>query len=287
MEAKSLFIETDEVVLHAMDWGNNGPLLIVMHGGQRTSRSWDEVARGLSKDHWVITLDSRGQGESSAPTRGYSQIDRVRDLYKFCDALGLPPAIALGHSGGAATVLLSSLQNPHRFTKVFAIEPMLLQTHDQGNMLSERMAQTRRVWASESDLRETLANHPATRKWHPNVLEDVINHETWDLPDGSIEMKWSQNIYNPQDRSQDNYDFIDIAPKFEVPIFLMYGTESGYDKDNAAKFVSQLKMGEIQEVKGASHNVYMDNPAVVEAAVRRFVGDENKHMEPLTPIPKT
>ena len=98
MEAKSLFIETDEVVLHAMDWGNNGPLLIVMHGGQRTSRSWDEVARGLSKDHWVITLDSRGQGESSAPTRGYSQIDRVRDLYKFCDALGLPPAFAFALS---------------------------------------------------------------------------------------------------------------------------------------------------------------------------------------------
>ena len=125
MKAESLFVETDEIVLHAMDWGNNGPLIIVMHGGQRTSRSWDEVARGLSKDHWVITLDSRGQGESSTPTLGYSQKDRVQDLHQFCDALDLPPSIALGHSGGAATVLLSSLQAPTRFTKVFAIEPML------------------------------------------------------------------------------------------------------------------------------------------------------------------
>lgn len=273
MKAKSIFVETDEIVLHAMDWGNNGPLVIVMHGGQRTSRSWDEVARGLSKDHWIITLDSRGQGESSAPTLGYSQKDRVRDLYKFCNVLSLPPAIALGHSGGAATMLLAALQDPDRFTNVFVIEPMLLQTHDRGSMLSDRMANTRRVWASEQDLRETLTKHPATRKWHPNVLEDVINHETWTLPDGSVEMKWSKNIYNPVDRGQDNYDFIHIAPKFEVPIFLMYGTESGYDEKNAAKFVAQLKMGGIQEVIGASHNVYMDNPKVVEEAFRKFVNE--------------
>jgi pimeloyl-ACP methyl ester carboxylesterase len=256
-----------------MDWGDNGPLVIVMHGGQRTSRSWDEVARGLSKDHWVIALDSRGQGESSAPTLGYSQEDRVRDLHKFCDVLGLPPAIALGHSGGAATVLLSALQYPDRFTKVFAIEPMLLQTLDRGNMLSERMANTRRVWASEQDLRETLTKHPATHKWHPNVLGDVINHETWTLPNGSVEMKWSQNIYNPEDRRQDNYDFIQIAQNFEMPVFLMYGTESGYDKKKAEKFTAELKMGTIQEVKGASHNVYMDYPKVVEDAVRKFVNE--------------
>lgn len=275
MKPNSVYVETGEVTLRAMDWGQNGPLVVVMHGGQRTSRSWDAFARGLSRDHWVIALDSRGQGESSAPVRGYSQKDRVRDLHNFCEALDLPPAIAVGHSGGAATVLLSAMQSPERFHKVFVIEPMLHQNPSRGGGMAERTANTRRVWPSEAELRLTLSNHPATRNWRADVLEDVVNHEAWHLPDGSVAMKWSKDIYNADDRGQDIYEFIELAPKLEVPVFLMYGTASNYKPDDAQAFVDGLRQPRgLQPVEGAAHNVYMDNPDTVEEAVRTFIAGD-------------
>lgn len=272
---ESRFVETGEVVLHAVDWGRSGPLLLVLHGGQRTSRSWDAVARSLAADFWVIALDSRGQGESSKPSRGYSQRDRVRDLERFCQALSLPSAAVLGHSGGAATALLASLWNPQGVTRVVAIEPVLRQTPSWGTAMAERAAGTRRVWPSVQELRKTLESHPATRRWRPDVLQDVLDHEVWHLPDGSVEMKWTKDIYNAGDRGQDVYDFVEMAPQIPVPTLLVYGTASGYNPDDARAFAKAAPQGSLLAVEGAGHNVYMEQPDVVAEAVRTFLPRQN------------
>src|SRR5262245_27530260 len=56
----SHFVEVNGVTLHALDWGGDGPPVIMVHGTGRTGRSWNAIARRLRDTYRVIALDLRG-----------------------------------------------------------------------------------------------------------------------------------------------------------------------------------------------------------------------------------
>ena len=109
-----------------MDWGDNGPLLLLLHGDMRTSRSWDAVARELASWFHVIALDARGHGDSDWTRRGYSMSDRVEDLAAFCEYVGLRGALAAGHSTGGVVVALCAERLPAAFSRLVLMEPLLV-----------------------------------------------------------------------------------------------------------------------------------------------------------------
>ena len=122
MEPQSVFVNIGEVELHYVDWGKNGPPLLLMHGGRRNCRSWDPVARVLSQDYWVIALDAKGHGDSAKPARGYAYTQRMEDLQRFLDRLGLDQLYAMGHSAGANTMGLHATAYPGRLQAMILLE---------------------------------------------------------------------------------------------------------------------------------------------------------------------
>ncbi|HIN71161.1 MAG TPA: alpha/beta hydrolase, partial [Dehalococcoidia bacterium] len=54
------FVRVRDINLRYVDWGDNGPMLLLLHGSMRTSRSWDAMARLLHDRFHVIALDARG-----------------------------------------------------------------------------------------------------------------------------------------------------------------------------------------------------------------------------------
>ena len=83
------FVRIGSVRLHYVDWGNNGPPLVLLHGGRITGRSWDASARGLSPFFHVIALDARGHGDSDKPPRGYTYNQRSQDFEGFLNSIGI------------------------------------------------------------------------------------------------------------------------------------------------------------------------------------------------------
>ena len=278
MEPRSAFVHAAGVRLHYMDWGQNGPPLVLAHGGRRTSRSWDVVVRQLCQDFWIIALDAKGHGDSDKPSQGYAYHQRVSDFEAFLTALGLEHAYGMGHSAGAITMALHAERHPGRLQRLLLIEPLIIPRGSRrAPRFSNRLAGQRRVWSSRADLKAYLRQHPDTRRWREDVLQDVVQHEAALRPDGSVEMKWSPNVYNSEDQLQDNYNLVESAPNIQVPTLLMYGTESFVPRDPVRAFAAALPHGGLEMVEGAGHNIYMETPDLVAEKAHAFFLAKSPH----------
>jgi len=277
MEPQSAYIDAQGISLHYVDWGKNGPPLVLLHGGRRTCRSWDVVARQLSHKFWVIALDAKGHGDSEKPTSGYGYQQRLLDFQGFLDAMELETCYGMGHSAGAITMALHGERYPGRLKRLFLIEPLISPrraTIPSGGL--SRVMRQRRVWSSREELAAYLRQHPDTKKWREDVLRDVVCHEVSVHEDGSVEMKWSTDVYNSGDQLKDDYNLINSASHISVPTFLMYGTDSFVPKDSGEQFAKALPKGTFELVAGAGHNVYMEYPDLVFQRADEFFASQDK-----------
>lgn len=93
------FCEVAGLRLHYVDWGGEGPPIVLLTGLGDSARIFDGFAPLLAQGHRVIAATRRGYGLSAAPPDGdYSNAALVRDVLGLMDALGFPRASFVGHS---------------------------------------------------------------------------------------------------------------------------------------------------------------------------------------------
>lgn len=102
--ASSRFVEAAGVRWHVQVAGT-GPAVLLLHGTGGASHSWGDVLPLLARDHTVIVPDLPGQGFSSALPEPPTITAMARAVRALCAALALEPAVAAGHSAGAAILL--------------------------------------------------------------------------------------------------------------------------------------------------------------------------------------
>ena len=61
------FVSVNNINLHYIDHGANGPVLILMHGLTANANAFDAVIPGLQTSYQVICPDLRGNGLSDKP----------------------------------------------------------------------------------------------------------------------------------------------------------------------------------------------------------------------------
>jgi pimeloyl-ACP methyl ester carboxylesterase len=90
--------------------GDKGkPVLLLIHGGTASRRSWDLVTPALRANYRVIAVDMRGHGQSPAPDSGYSAVQLSADVNRVIDELALDQITVVGHSlGGMAAIFLAA-----------------------------------------------------------------------------------------------------------------------------------------------------------------------------------
>ena len=81
---------------------NEGPPVLLLHGGGQTRHAWSNTAATLAAAGWrAIALDLRGHGDSDWPESGeYDPAHFAADLQTIVRDLGEPPAV-VGASLGA------------------------------------------------------------------------------------------------------------------------------------------------------------------------------------------
>ena len=186
LEPKIHNIRVRDVRLHYVDWEGDGPTLLLLHGDMRTCRSWDAVSRRLVNDYRVIALDARGHGDSDWTPRGYRFAERVNDLAGFCEALELRNVIGVAHSTGGVVMALCAQKHPGMFSRLALMEPMVVVDDRFHKMVAGREHAERSTWTSREELHDYLKQHPATSRWHPDVLRDVVAHEAYKREDRAV-----------------------------------------------------------------------------------------------------
>ena len=118
-------IEVGGIKLHYITAGQ-GTDMVSIHGFLGNLAVWHlYFIPELQREFRVTTYDLRGHGYSEVTPDGYSAENMANDLEGFLDAVEIEQSYLVGHSFGADIGLYFALLQPHRVSKLVAIEPGL------------------------------------------------------------------------------------------------------------------------------------------------------------------
>jgi magnesium chelatase accessory protein len=114
-----------------IDWhvqiAGAGPVLLLLHGTGAATHSWRDLLAPLSARHTVVAPDLPGHGFTGRPNDLTMTLPGMASaLSRLLEHLELTPAVALGHSAGAAIAARMALDRPNAATKVISLNGALL-----------------------------------------------------------------------------------------------------------------------------------------------------------------
>ncbi|HEX6168849.1 MAG TPA: alpha/beta hydrolase [Chitinophagaceae bacterium] len=152
-EVKSVFINGDS--LHYIDIGQGDPVIFV-HGTLDDYRLWYMQMDTFAKDHRVIAYSRRyafPNRQVNNDTADYSPAIHAKDLAEFIKSLNLGPVHLVGHSYGAYTALLTTMEHPELVRTVTLGEPPvlpLLQNAPGGDTIIDKFMKTSIIPAADA-----------------------------------------------------------------------------------------------------------------------------------------
>lgn len=275
-----------------LQWGESGkPPALLVHGTGFVAGVWDEVARDLVSTHTVYALDRRGHGGSHKP-RAYHFADYADDICRVIDALGLRDVYGIGHSAGATDLLLAAKLLPGCFTRLFVIEPTVMNPHtarDPSAGLSEQSlsrVQGALRRQAEFDGPDAVFKRyraaPAFADWTEASLWAYVRHGFAPLDNGrvrlcctpEIESAMLRPIYEAMEQvytgDERGNPFAALA-EIDCPVRVTTAAKSGpIYKVMAARAVSLIPHVSALIFENAGHCVAQEVPAAVVQAVREF-----------------
>ena len=189
-------VDHDGLTIGALDWGGDGPPLVLLHPNGFCAGVFDPLARALRAQHRVLGLDLRGHGISDAPTRfedcGF--VAAAEDVVAMLDHLGLDEVVILGESLGGGTGILVDRLRPGLVRKLLLCEAIAMPAIDglpgQGgeNHMSAMARKRRAVWPDRDTVRESYGSRPPMNVLEPEALAGYVRWGFRDRPDGQVEL---------------------------------------------------------------------------------------------------
>jgi pimeloyl-ACP methyl ester carboxylesterase len=113
-ESSSISVDQG-VQLEVLDFGGEGPPILLLAGLGATAHSFDELAPLLARKHHVVAITRRGAGYSSKPDFGLDTPRLAQDVLQVMDALKLEKPLLVGHSIAGEELTWLGGHHPERF----------------------------------------------------------------------------------------------------------------------------------------------------------------------------
>lgn len=146
-----------------------GPCIVFLHGWMCNRRFWDPLIAPLVRQRRVVSLDFRGQGESSIPADGYTVEQLATDVRDVFTMLGIDEAVIVGHSMGGMVAQQFALDHPSRTAGLVLVTTVASALGDA--LISKRIDKA--VTNGEASFRDAFDRHFGD--WFaPTTSEEVI-----------------------------------------------------------------------------------------------------------------
>ena len=105
----SRFVAAGGIEWHIQTMGA-GPWVVLLHGTGASTHSFRDLAPALARDFSVLAVDLPGHGFTATPPSSLMSLQGFAGLVStLCEALDVSPALAVGHSAGAAVLIRMAL----------------------------------------------------------------------------------------------------------------------------------------------------------------------------------
>jgi 2-hydroxymuconate-semialdehyde hydrolase len=255
-DPETRFLDTRSGRVHILDVGE-GPVILLMHGTGRSVADWQEgLASRLAERHRVVGFDYYGHGLSDrAHGLRYGPALWVQQAADVLDALEIERVTVVGHSVGGSVAAMFSADHPDRVERsVFighglAMDPMQLVPLVPG--LGEIQMSRTEIFSdvfSEAHARRLTAAYEI-RGTRAALLTYIRRQYTIDG------IRLLRGTYE------------DIA----TPVLQVHGAlDVSIPIEAARRLTPRLRDARLVEVAGASHDVHIDAPDALVAAIEAF-----------------
>ncbi|MCI0157824.1 alpha/beta hydrolase [Leifsonia shinshuensis] len=262
--------------LAVVDYGGEGPGILLLHGMMGRTSTWGSTAEWLTEYGHVVGFDARGHGLSEAPAGPYDRAAHVGDAAAVIESFGLSPAVVIGHSMGALTAWQLAGTHPELVRGV-VIGDMAAVVPDVQDRWAAWLAHWPVPFDSIADVREYFAGghlgeffigdhsdrvHPSEGDYFVEVVyEDAEGY--WPLARTENVLACRQH-WNDRDHSAE-------LEAVQCPALVVAGELSYFPVDGSRRMADRLPRGAFVEIPGAGHVLHFDAPAAWRAAVEPFV----------------
>jgi esterase len=244
--------------LHYLDWGRDGPPLVMLHGLTGHARTWDHTAAALSEEYRVLALDQRGHGDSDwAPRYGIGLM--AEDLLAFLDALHCDEVTLMGLSMGGLVAFIFAAGHPSRVSDLIVLDIGPEIAAPGARQVVAGLA-ANHVFDSED---EAVAQ---ARAFNPRAAEEALRHRVRHslrpLPDGRLTFKYDDALRERGALSDRSTAELWAAWKaVSCPVLLVRGDDSAYlTAETAQRMLAENARASLAGVPDCGHSITLDNP---------------------------
>jgi esterase len=254
---------------HYLEWGNpENPPLVVAHGGNQTSHSWDLVSLVLAEKFHVFAPDQRGHGDSEWPRDGEMGASQMaEDMRELFRAWNIDRPILFGHSMGGIMSMYLLTRNPNLVERVVFVD-IGPETAPEGTArIREFVAQNREFDSMEQFIQNVREYDPFRSEEH---IRRTARYNLLQRSDGKFATKHTRRGDSPRTASRPSFE---EAIRIGCPALIVRGGESNVlTAEGAVKFAEALAQGQTVTVPNSGHNVHSQNTQGFLAVVLPFIG---------------
>lgn len=291
---RRIWIEHADGRIALAQWGeadSGKPPVLLSHGTSFVAEVWDEVATELASRYTVYAFDRRGHGASHKPAADrYHFVDYASDVCAVIETLGLYDVFGIGHSAGATDLLLAAKLLPRRFSRLFVMEPTVMdpsasrdaRLSDKATANVQGVLRRQAEFDSAEAAFQRFRAAPAFAQWTERALWAYIRHGFEQLPDGRVRLLCTpeieaamllpifeaiEQVYAGDERGNP----FAWLPEIDCPVRIATAEKSwSIYKEMASRAAGLMPAASQWAFDGVGHCVVQEAPALVLNALEAF-----------------
>ena len=268
------FPSADGFDVAAWDLGGDGPAVLMAHATGFHGQVWRPMAAAMPDFH-CYSFDERGHGDSTRPPgHPYDWTGFAEDALATVDGFGLERPFGVGHSAGAAAVLMAEQFRPGTFRALYLWEPVVMPFDvppgPQDNPLSDGAVRRREVFPSRDAAYENFASKPPFSALDPGALRCYVDHGFADTDDGQVRLKCRPADEAQMYRMGSAHGAFARFGEVRCPVVIACGSETNAFGPQLIELQAErLPHARTEVFGGLGHFGPLEDPPTVAAAVRR------------------
>lgn len=254
---------------HYLEWGDpKNPPLVVAHGGNQTSHSWDLVSLVLAQKFHVFAPDQRGHGDSEWPRDGeMSSSQMAEDMRELFRAWDIQRPILFGHSMGGIMSMYLLTRNPNLVERVIFVD--IGPETGAGSAAIREFVNANKEFDSMEQFIQNVRNYDPFRS--EEHIRRTARYNLLQRADGKFATKHAaRGGESPRTAIRPSFEEV---TRIGCPALVVRGGESNVlTPEGAVKFAEALPQGHTVTVPKCGHNVHSQNTLGFLEVVLPFIG---------------